>query len=103
MPLLPVPLLLQDPNRRNRWAAIANNPNALGRELAAMQEAVETASLTVEKMKHGGEGSSVVGVTPRTQLTEALVRAMENSRRYGGTRRAPEVLEPGRNLAVSRL
>ncbi|GLI60537.1 hypothetical protein VaNZ11_002684 [Volvox africanus] len=84
--------IMDDPNRRNRWAAIANNPDALGRELATMQEAAEVTSLTLEHLKRS-EGRRVASNNPRTQLTTALIRTMDEGRNV------PKTLEPGRNLA----
>ncbi|GIL85191.1 hypothetical protein Vretifemale_13778 [Volvox reticuliferus] len=84
--------IMDDPSRRNRWAAIANNPDALGRELATMQEAAEVTNLTLEHLKRS-EGRRVAGNTPRTQLTTALVRAMDEGRLF------PKAVEPARNLA----
>ncbi|EFJ40760.1 hypothetical protein VOLCADRAFT_119867 [Volvox carteri f. nagariensis] len=86
--------IMEDPSRRNRWAAIANNPDALGRELATMQQAVEATTLTLEHMKRS-EGSAMRGATPRTQLASALVRGMDEGRARGTA-----AGEPARSLAV---
>ncbi|GLC43410.1 hypothetical protein PLESTM_001470500 [Pleodorina starrii] len=94
--------IMEDPGRRNRWASIASNPDALGRELAVMQEAVEATSITLEHLKRSEEAKRGVagagaggggGDTAQSQVTAALVRAMEESRR------AAQAVEPVRSLA----
>ncbi|KXZ55154.1 hypothetical protein GPECTOR_3g302 [Gonium pectorale] len=71
--------VMKDSKRRSKWADIARDPAALGRELATMQEAAEAANLT--QAKKLSEEVEAGKVTPRRQLTTAILRAMEHNRK----------------------
>ncbi|PNH08704.1 hypothetical protein TSOC_004735 [Tetrabaena socialis] len=77
--------VMKEGARRARWADIARDSGALGRELAVMQEAAEATNLTLEHIKRNETGDSGLA-TPRTQLTAALLREMEHDRRLARDR-----------------
>lgn len=70
---------VQDNSRRSKWADIASDPELLGRELAVMQEAAEATSLTLEHLKRQGDTGEEVVATPRTVLTNALLKEMDST------------------------
>ncbi|GFR39719.1 hypothetical protein Agub_g200 [Astrephomene gubernaculifera] len=84
--------VMKEGQQRKKWADIARDPHALGRELAVMQEATEATSLTLDHVKRADAGAEDAN-SPRAQATAALLQAIEQDhsrkKRSSSIARAP--------------